>query len=198
MNVVTGVVKCEILLLNKESMKKAGTKIDFVNDKVVIFGKEISLQFTSSGHYAILWNDYQKDWKLSIDESKFTEVLLTIDNTENKFNKEKQQTAMKLHKQFRDPKSLRLIGLIKASGITDSTFFDSVKELDQKCEIHLRYKKPNLRLIVGFSLAHDFNETVAMDLKSFRNVYIFHLIDHATRFSAEVIISTKRQEVIID
>ena len=54
MNVVTGVVKCEILLLNKESMKKAGTKIDFVNDKVVIFGKEISLQFTSSGHYAIL------------------------------------------------------------------------------------------------------------------------------------------------
>ena len=151
-----------------------------------------------SGHYAILLNDYQNDLKLSIDESKFTEVLLTIDNIEKKSNKEKQQIAMKLHKQFGHPKSSRLTDLIKTSGITDSTFLDSVKELDQSCEICLRYKKLNLRPIVGFSLAHDFNETVTMDLKPFRNVYIFHLIDHATRFSAGVIISTKRKEVIID
>ena len=37
-----------------------------------------------------------------------------------------------------------------------------------------------------------------MDLKHCRNVYIFHLIDHVTRFSAGAIISTKRKEVIID
>ena len=55
-----------------------------------------------------------------------------------------------------------------------------MKELDQSCEICLRYKKPNLRPTVGFSLAHDFNETVAMDLKPFKNVYIFRLIYHAT------------------
>ena len=95
-NLVTDAVKSEIpLLLNKESMKKAGTQIDFVKDKVIIFGKKISLQFTSSGHYAILLNDYHKDLKLSIDESKFTEVLLTIDNVEKNSNKEKQQVAMK-------------------------------------------------------------------------------------------------------
>ena len=96
-----------------------------------------------SGHYAILLNDYQNDLKLSIDESKFTEVLLTIDNIEKKSNKEKQQIAMKLHKQFGHPKSSRLTDLIKTSGITDSTFLDSVKELDQSCEIYLCYKKPN-------------------------------------------------------
>ena len=72
-----------------------------------------------------------------------------------------------------------------------------MKELDQSCEICLRYKKPNLRPIVGFSLAHDFNETVAMDLKPFKNVYIFCLIYHETWFSAGAIISTKRKEVII-
>ena len=39
MNVVTDVVKSEIpLLLSKESTKRAGTKIDFVKDKVIIFG----------------------------------------------------------------------------------------------------------------------------------------------------------------
>ena len=38
-NVVTDVVKSEIpLLLSKESTKRAGTKIDFVKDKVIIFG----------------------------------------------------------------------------------------------------------------------------------------------------------------
>ena len=51
-------------------MKKAGTKTDFVQDKVIIFGKEISLQFTSSYNYAIPLNVYHKDLKLSIDESK--------------------------------------------------------------------------------------------------------------------------------
>ena len=130
-NLVTDAVKSEILLLNKESMKKAGTQIDFVKDKVIIFGKKISLQFTSSGHYAILLNDYHKDLKLSIDESKFTEVLLTIDNVEKNSNKEKQQVAMKLHKQFGHLKSSGLLDLIKTSGITDRTFLDSVKELDQ-------------------------------------------------------------------
>ena len=81
------------------------------------------MKFALSGHYAIPLNDYHKDLKLSIDESKFTKVLLTIDNIEKKSNKEKQQIAMKLHKQFGHPKSSRPIDLIKTSEITDSTFF---------------------------------------------------------------------------
>ena len=72
-----------------------------------------------------------------------------------------------------------------------------MKELDESCDICLRYKKSNLRPIVGFSLAHDFNETVAMDLKPFKNVYIFHLIYHAAWFSDGAIISTKRKKLFI-
>ena len=68
-------------------MEKAGTKIDFVKDKVIIFGKKISLQFTSSGYYTIPLNDYHEDLKLSIDESKFTKVLLNIVNIEKKSKK---------------------------------------------------------------------------------------------------------------
>ena len=64
------------------------------------------MQFTSSGHYAIPLNDYHKDWKLSIDASKFTEVMLTVDNTEKKkSNKEKQQIAMKLDMRSGHPES---------------------------------------------------------------------------------------------
>ena len=37
-----------------------------------------------------------------------------------------------------------------------------------------------------------------MDLKTFRNGYFLHLVDHATRFSAGAMTYLKRKEVIID
>ena len=37
-----------------------------------------------------------------------------------------------------------------------------------------------------------------MDLKQFCGVYILHMLDHATRYSAAAIISSKQKEVIID
>ena len=66
-----------------------------------------------------------------------------------------------------------------------------VQNLDKNCEICLRYKRPSLRPVVGFSLAHDCNETVAMDLNQFRGVYVLHMVDHATRYSAVAIIKLK-------
>ena len=78
--ITKGAVNSEIpLLLSKESMKCAGPKIDFLGDKVNIFGNDINLNFTSSGHYAISLNDrYQGS--AFLDDSRFIEVFLTIDN----------------------------------------------------------------------------------------------------------------------
>ena len=103
--VETDVVKSEIpLLLSKNSMKKANTKIEFANDKVNIFGKEVDLQFISSGHYATPLRDICKGLNSDLKESQLTEVLLTIDNNiARKSNKEKQQIAIKLHRQFGHP-----------------------------------------------------------------------------------------------
>ena len=50
----------------------------------------------------------------SLEDSNFVEVLLTIDNTEEKSKKEKY-IASKLHKQFGHPKSARLIDLMKTA-----------------------------------------------------------------------------------
>ena len=51
--IITDVIKKDIpLLLSKASLKKAGACLDLKNDdKAVIFGQEIQLQLTSSGHY---------------------------------------------------------------------------------------------------------------------------------------------------
>ena len=45
------------LLMIKSAMKKAEMKLDIVNDKAKIFGKEVKLENTSSGHYSIPLNE---------------------------------------------------------------------------------------------------------------------------------------------
>ena len=60
------------LLLSKNSIKKPNTKIDFANDKVNIFGKNVDLQFTSSGHYAIPLRDGCKYLDSDLEESQLT------------------------------------------------------------------------------------------------------------------------------
>ena len=46
-----------------------------------------------------------------------------------------------------------------------------VKDLDKSCEICMRYKRPSSRPVVEFSLAHGFNETVAIDLKQWVAIF---------------------------
>ena len=125
----TDVVNSEIpLQLSKESLKSAGTKIDVLEDKIKIFGKDISLHFTSSGHHAIPLYDRYVD-SASLDDSRFIEVFLTIDNLHNKSQAEKVQIAIKLHQQFGYPKGSRLINLIKSAGISDNVLIDAVKKV---------------------------------------------------------------------
>ena len=147
-------VKSEIpLLLSRNSMKKANTRIDFANDKVNIFGKDIDLQFTSSGHYAVPLSDSCKDLETDIEETQVTEVLLTMNNIDRKSRNEKQQIAIKLHKQFGYPRSSQLIDLVRTAGISDIELLDCIKSLHENCDICVRYKKPKSRPAVGFSLA---------------------------------------------
>ena len=48
------IVDCDLpLLLSKEAMKKACVKLDLENDKAEIFGKEIDIDCTTSGHYIV-------------------------------------------------------------------------------------------------------------------------------------------------
>ena len=53
-SIKTDVIDNELpLLLSKEAMKKAETKIDFTKGKINILGQEMDIKFTLSGHYSI-------------------------------------------------------------------------------------------------------------------------------------------------
>ena len=58
----TDVVQSDIpLLLSRKSMKTAGVKMDLENDTATIFGKEVTLNLTASGHYSVLINRSRKE-----------------------------------------------------------------------------------------------------------------------------------------
>ncbi|KAG1685087.1 Acidic leucine-rich nuclear phosphoprotein 32 family member A [Nymphon striatum] len=83
-------VECEILadvvtsdiplLLSKDSMKKAKMKLDHENDSASIFGKDVDLQCTSSGHYCIPIDQVKVD--VNVTASALMSTQMTKDNTE--------------------------------------------------------------------------------------------------------------------
>ncbi len=191
-NITTDVVESDIpLLLGKPSMKAAKVKLDLENDSASIFGHQVELQCTSSGHYSV----------------PLDSPIIPVDNTmhtlftmEDKTTEEKEKVILKLHKQFAHPTSHRLIALLRDAGVTDKGSIDTVNEITISCEICKKYKKTPARPVVCLPLATKFNEVVAMDLKEWKkgSIYFLHLIDMATRFSLACVIKQKTPSTIIN
>ena len=155
--ITTDVVEYDIpLLLSKEAMKKANTKIDFQDDKISIFGKTVNIHFSSSGHYCIKLID-------TVETQPY--ISLLCKDVTDLSNKEKQKIACKLHRQFSHQNSTKIIALLEDSGINDRELESHIRKLDETCEICIKYKRRKPRPIVGLPMARELNETVAMDLK---------------------------------
>ena len=192
--ITTDVVEYDIpLLLSKEAMKKAKTHIDFKEDKVIIFDKKIDICFTSTGHYCIKFDN-----KLSDEKNFKSNIALFCTNMQNLSSQEKYKIALKLHRQFSHPHSDRLLSLLKDCNINDEEIKSHIISLDEKCDICIKYKKTKPRPVVGFPMAKNFNETIAMDLKEWchnKKIWLLHIIDHATRYSVSCVISSKKKEL---
>ena len=95
--IITEVIKKDIpLLLSKASLKKAGACLDLKNDKALMFGQEIQLQLTSSGHYCVDIKS-AKDFERKPYLLSSHEVLMINDEMNPS---EKKKKLVKLHKQF--------------------------------------------------------------------------------------------------
>ena len=68
------------LLLSKDSMKKAKMKLDLENDSASIFGKEVQLQCTSSGHYCVPIDQV----KVNVEET--SSVLISTQQSKDKMS----------------------------------------------------------------------------------------------------------------
>ena len=186
------------LLMSRGSMKRANTVISFNNqgkEQVVMFGQQQNLYVSKSGHLCIPLSINNLDFH-SGDEVA-AHILFTGDITELT-KTQKSKVANKLHKQFAHPASSKLIKLLKDGGVDDPVLHKLIEEITEKCDICTKFKKKQLTPAVCFPRATEFNENIAVDLKSFTSKYMLHIIDHFTRFSRGVVINNKEADTIVD
>ncbi|ESP03465.1 hypothetical protein LOTGIDRAFT_171402 [Lottia gigantea] len=142
------------LLLSRSSLKKADAILDLKNDSATMFGHNVRLDFTASGHYCV-------DLLPCVNDEQFHDVLFNFDELTTK---EKQKTLIKLHRQFGHASYDRLHKLLVASGIYDKKLFGVLERMIADCEICLQRKKPPNKPTVSLPLAA--NRTVAEHLST--------------------------------
>ena len=185
----TDVVRSDIpLLLSRSAMKKAGVKMDLENDSAKIFGKDIALNLTTSGHYCI---------PIDRTENIAVEEVLSV-KLEEMGRQEKLKTLLKLHRQFAHPHARKLKSLLQDANIWRDVYKDLLEEIDRKCDLCKRYAKTPARPIVGMPMATQFNEKVAMDLKQWNGRWILHIIDMWSRYTISVFINRKRPSDVVN
>ena len=183
----TEVVDTDIpLLLSKPDMKRLGFKINLVNDSLEVNGRNLDLETTSSGHYFIPL----KDCQMKIESVHVINEVVSL--------KEKTIMIKKLHRQFGYPSAKSITTILKNADALDKQSDTIVDEISVSCEICLRYKRTPSKPVVSLPLAKKFNDVVAMDLKTFGNIYFLHFIDLFTRFSKSKVIKRKLPKTIID
>ena len=178
------------LLISKPTMTQLGMSIDFAKDELCMNGKIQVLKSNSSGHYILPVCEWA-------DEN--CNVVLHLEHFKKLSTKEKQTKAMKIHRQFAHATKEPLIRLIKNGGCNDREFLDLVKTACETCEFCMKYRKPKLRPIVALPKGESFNEKVCMDLKEVvkSKLWILHLVDSTTRYTAACLIDTKKKEVVV-
>ena len=185
----TDVVGSDIpLLLSRSAMKTAGVKMDMENETANIFGKDVSLNLTTSGHYCIPIDRMEE---IPVEEV-FSVKLEEMDS------KNRYKTLVKLHRQFAHPPLKKLKSLLQNAGLWRNEYEDLLEEINKSCDLCKRYAKTPPRPVIGLPMAYHFNELVAMDLKQWNGRWILHIIDMWSRYTVSVLINRKRPSNVID
>ena len=191
-SISTDVIDKDIpLLLSKSAMKKVGMNLNFEKDTVTVFGDDVKLRCTTSGHYSLPLTAHCQ----ALDENKSVSDTLSCVNLDDK-----HAVAVKLHRQFAHPPSRRLLKLIDMSGDpwkSDDELKEALRTVSESCDTCRDFRKPPPRPAVGLPLATTFLECVGMDLKFYDGYILLHCVDHATRLSMSVRISSKEPRVIL-
>ena len=181
------------LLLSRESLKSAKTKINFSSDTAEILGEKVHLITTKSGHYAL---------PITIPTHLFQQAISSNDYSSSKLHNAVHSTlscssitmdahklAEKLHQQFAHPPTGRLLKLVNSAGepwCSNEALKEEIKSLQLNCKTCRLFKRPPPRPVAGLPLATHFLQCVANDLKFDGKHILLHMIDHATRLSVSV------------
>ena len=188
---------CIPLLISRSSLERANARIDIGNGTITLLGTEVPLTTSNSGHLCLSIGRSQYDHDHTETKRVFSSLFSSPFGMYSDLDDLKRKVT-KLHTQFAHPHPDRLIKLVKDSGIDDPKVVSAIKEVSSQCDTCRRFKKKPLKPAVGFPLASEFNQTVALDLKQFGpNLYILHMVDHLSRYGSACVIRNKKKETIV-
>ena len=181
------VIKSDIpLLLSKKTMEKIGTKLDFKNKTITMYGNTVEMLETKSGHPII---------KIQPDNND--QVLLV--STQIQTHEDQVKMLSKLHRQFGHMTKKKFLQFLKTSSFQwlDSLNED-VQNIVSKCKgCILKKRNPDIPA-VALPMATRFNEKVAMDLKHWGKQYICYFVDMWSGYTQGVIINSKKPAKIVN
>ena len=179
------------LLFGREAMKQTDSSLDFKDDTLQILGQKINLKVTKSGHYALPLSRNQQN---IIKAERNPNIRITLAISKDLTTK---QVAVKLHRQFSHPNPETLVRLVRNQGKECEDLVAAIQEVSNNCSFCAKYKKSLSRPMVGFHLASRFNQCISMDLQQFGDVYLLHMVDHATRLISGSVIRSRNPAVIV-
>ena len=179
------------LLLSKDSLKKAGLVLDMKTDTAVIFGSELALSTTRSGHYILPLRS-----NLRYQSTTNEKIALIVEETDKTIMANKTQ-LLKFHKQFGHCSVNSLSKLLKSANWKFDS--DVLNHIVKNCEICKTTAKPARKPVTGLPLATDFNQVVSMDLHQLdKNLWYLHIICTFSRYSVAVSTKQKTAEAIME
>ena len=108
-----------------------------------------------------------------------------------------KEKLVKLHRQFGHPGADKLIQLLRSAKMSNKSVENEIRNISAVCEICIRLKKAPPRPVVSLPMASHFNETIAMDLKFYEDIYFLVIVDLATRYCSASVIRDKRSSTIV-
>ena len=106
---------------------------------IIMLGQKLKLHFMTSGHYSVPLGS------ATSEEEKVEETFLKIEELDRE---SKRKACRKLYIQFGHARSNRLLNLLKDANVEDKETSDFIKEVKEKCETCIKFKKSKLRPVV--------------------------------------------------
>ena len=184
------VVESELpLLLSLGSMKDMGGVLDLPRGKATFFGKEFTLNYTSSGHYSL---------NIAPDPVYRVENILKVDLGDT--DEAIRGNLLKLHHQLGHLSADSLASMIKSTKNTWKPKYKKIlDEISTDCLTCKLYRREKPRPVVSVALADEFNEVLTIDLKKDDDGgWICYFIDAFSRMSQGYPIPRKTPECVIE
>ena len=190
------------LLLSKPCLQKADTVLDFKNDKVKMFNKNVDFKLSSNGHYPvnILPNDvshfHETEQILILEQcTSEAEKIKISTKIQRQFEQytseaEKIKISTKIHRQFGHTFPDNMKPLLTKSKLLHQKISTFVDKIYKGCNTSI-YMRPTPKPVASVKLP-----LLIIPLPWICILRCFHIIDEFSRYSNAVIRNTKSSSVI--